>query len=594
MSSSVVNSEPIWFGPEQHPLFGWIHYPQSRLVRGGILLCPSLGIEGESSYLVFRELADLLSREEFLVLRFDYDGTGDSAGDQNDPDRLRAWLHSIYLAAHTIQATGVQHISVVGLRMGALLSAMEQNHHRLFDDVILWDPPLSGSSFLRQQFLLQLQVKAALLLNGQGENEILGMSLSSNTLEELASLSLANFNTSSVDRALILSRPDRPLPKPLHMELSGPHVSWGFTVGQSTLFEVPLVRSQTNRDDLSTIVNWLREGQTTTRYLCKSWHSANRPRVILSDSFITEFTTISKTTRTFFFTTATKLRPPNPPPLTIIFLNSGNLHHIGPARQWVQLSRVWASLGFQCIRLDLPGLGESRESNDTNTVVYPHNVASVLSDLFSSRKIAPSSALLVGLCSGADHALMLAGEMNLAGAFAINPSSRSYWTHLAAICICIRRFLSFTKDSPIFPIDSVATPPSRGPDLTVFRSVVRRLLDRSGSHHTPVLLQYSTNVIYELAWWFINSFIRRRHSTDALARIIHNGGRVLIIAAPDQACSIIRGERLRQFLEKRTGRLDINILPTLDHNLHLVRGREQASAIMTDYLLKYFGSERSK
>jgi len=594
MPSPVVNSEPIWFGSEQHPLFGWIHYPQSRLVRGGILLCSSLGIEGEASYVVFRELADLLSREEFLVLRFDYDGTGDSAGDQNDPDRLRAWLHSIYLAAHTIQATGVQHISVVGLRMGALLSTMAQNHHRLFDDMILWDPPLSGSSFLRQQFLLRLHVQAAPLFGDRGENEILGMSLSSNTVEELASLSLTDFNISSVRRTLILSRPDRPLPKPLHMELSGPDVSWGFTVGQSNLLEVPSLKFQSNHDDLSTIVNWLREGQTTTRYLCKNWHSANRPRVVLCNSLTTEFTTTSKATRTFFFTTTTAPGPLKPSPLTIIFLNSGSLHHIGPARQWVQLSRVWASLGFQCIRLDLPGLGESRESHDTNTIVYPENVTSVLSDLFSSREIAPSSALLVGLCSGADHALMLAGEMNLAGAFAINPSSRSYWRHPAAICIHIRRYLSSAKNTPIFPIDSVATPPSRTPDLTVLHSLVRRLRDRDGSHHTPVLLQYLTNVIYELAWWFINSFIRRRHSTDALARIIHNGGRVLMIVAPDEACGVIRGERLRQFLEKRTGRLDINILPNLDHNLHLIRGREQASRIMTDYLLKYFGSERDK
>jgi len=44
---------------------------------------------------------------------------------------------------------------------------------------------------------------------------------------------------------------------------------------------------------------------------------------------------------------------------TVLLLNAGLIHHIGPARLWVSLARRFAAAGMRCLRFDLSGLGDS-------------------------------------------------------------------------------------------------------------------------------------------------------------------------------------------------------------------------------------------
>ena len=57
-----------------------------------------MGEEGRAAHRTFRRLAEELAEAGIVALRFDYDGTGDSAGLQDDPDRVAAWLASIEAA----------------------------------------------------------------------------------------------------------------------------------------------------------------------------------------------------------------------------------------------------------------------------------------------------------------------------------------------------------------------------------------------------------------------------------------------------------------------------------------------------------------
>ena len=70
----------VWFGPETRPLFGWVSRPAGGLARGGAILCPPMGEEGRAAHRTFRRLAEELAAAGIVALRFDYDGTGDSAG----------------------------------------------------------------------------------------------------------------------------------------------------------------------------------------------------------------------------------------------------------------------------------------------------------------------------------------------------------------------------------------------------------------------------------------------------------------------------------------------------------------------------------
>ena len=88
----------VWFGPEERPLYGWVSTPAGGLVRGGAILCPPMGEEGRSAHRTFRRLAETLADQGIVALRFDYDGTGDSAGLQDDPDRVASWLASVEAA----------------------------------------------------------------------------------------------------------------------------------------------------------------------------------------------------------------------------------------------------------------------------------------------------------------------------------------------------------------------------------------------------------------------------------------------------------------------------------------------------------------
>jgi predicted alpha/beta hydrolase len=65
---------PTFFGPSGSPLFGVLHLPVDNQIRGGVLICGSLGKEGMDSVRLHRTLADGLARLGFGVLRFDYLG----------------------------------------------------------------------------------------------------------------------------------------------------------------------------------------------------------------------------------------------------------------------------------------------------------------------------------------------------------------------------------------------------------------------------------------------------------------------------------------------------------------------------------------
>ena len=67
---------PTFFGPSDSPLFGVLHLPVDNQIRGGVLICGSLGKEGMDSVRLHRILADGLARRGFAVLHFRLSGLG--------------------------------------------------------------------------------------------------------------------------------------------------------------------------------------------------------------------------------------------------------------------------------------------------------------------------------------------------------------------------------------------------------------------------------------------------------------------------------------------------------------------------------------
>ncbi len=98
-----------------------------------------------------------------------------------------------------------------------------------------------------------------------------------------------------------------------------------------------------------------------------------------------------------------KERPP-----TVLLINAGLLHHVGPYRLYTQLARNLADLGFTCLRFDLTGLGDS--SYPSNDSEHQHQAQRDISSAmdFMQREYHSRKFILCGLCSGADDAMIKA------------------------------------------------------------------------------------------------------------------------------------------------------------------------------------------
>src|SRR4051794_18965963 len=106
--------KPLFFGESSRQLFGAYEPPRPGSARKhAALLCYPGVQEYNMSHWAFRKLAVQLAREGLHVLRFDYYGTGDSAGTTQDgsPDR---WIADIRTAARElVDLSGVRTLSIV-------------------------------------------------------------------------------------------------------------------------------------------------------------------------------------------------------------------------------------------------------------------------------------------------------------------------------------------------------------------------------------------------------------------------------------------------------------------------------------------------
>lgn len=99
-------------------------------------------------------------------------------------------------------------------------------------------------------------------------------------------------------------------------------------------------------------------------------------------------------------------RPPPPDDPAIVILNAGVIHRAGHHRMTVTMSRILARAGYLTLRFDFSGIGDSEPRNDELSPVDSclADIKQALDWLEVDSKV--SRVILVGLCSGADHAVL--------------------------------------------------------------------------------------------------------------------------------------------------------------------------------------------
>jgi dienelactone hydrolase len=98
------------------------------------------------------------------------------------------------------------------------------------------------------------------------------------------------------------------------------------------------------------------------------------------------------------------------PPFVAVLTNSGVIPRSGPHRMNVHLARRFAAMGIPSIRFDMSGLGDSRRSSGTLPVVeqWVADTRSVMDEAQS--QFGCSRFFMVGFCSGAEVAHLVALE----------------------------------------------------------------------------------------------------------------------------------------------------------------------------------------
>lgn len=198
-----------FFGSSKEPLHGFFHPARgARLRDTGVLLCPSVPQEYMRMHWGFRRLADLISRQGFPVLRFDYYGTGDSSG-ATGAGSLEVWRDNIVTAVNELKdLSSAAKISAVGFRVGAPLAVTAPVH---FASLVLWDPVVDGTKYVAeldegQRRVLDQDPEAGRM----SREELLGYPFSAAMRSDLRAIDLSSADPPRAQRAkVLLSAPNR-------------------------------------------------------------------------------------------------------------------------------------------------------------------------------------------------------------------------------------------------------------------------------------------------------------------------------------------------------------------------------------------------
>ena len=106
---------------------------------------------------------------------------------------------------------------------------------------------------------------------------------------------------------------------------------------------------------------------------------------------------------------------------TILFLNAGLIHRVGPARLYVRLARAMAARGYLTLRFDMPGRGDSDGGRGPDSVAFGSGAEVQQAMDYLGAKRGSTRFVLIGICSGAANAVQAAEhEDRVVGAVLIN------------------------------------------------------------------------------------------------------------------------------------------------------------------------------
>lgn len=388
---------PIQFGRS----CGWYHASSS--VDKVVIICGSIGFEALALHRPMRIFADSLANRGFGVLRFDYPGVGDAAGEDSEPNLLDAWLSTITLAVDWIRSKiDPTEIVLCGIHFGALLATLAAVHIGDFTRLVLMAPVTSGYKYIRSQ---KLSAKLSLGLPGIMVNNYLDLKaqrLHASTIEAISNVDLLLLKKAPASEVLIMT------PEGISLDAF-----------QRRLCDLDANVTQAkfiNFRDLMREAHVNETPQTTfeqvSSWLKGSSHSPALKQTPVPDSGLVLETCLERRVQ-FLSAEGHHLvgvicEPLGRAPTSrLIIVNTGGEPHYGSTRFAVMLSRLMAFHDVATLRFDLAGLGDSRKAGDDHRPhAYSNHTSDILAAIDWMQAPNGSPLCLFGVCSGAYQAMM--------------------------------------------------------------------------------------------------------------------------------------------------------------------------------------------
>jgi len=422
MKNAQIQRIPFYIEMGKDVLLAWCHLPEHPTDHA-VVICPPVGHEFVNSYRGLRHLADGFAEKGITAFRMEYQGVGDSSGLDTDPDRLQKWLDSIEQTVNFIkEKCEIKKISLLGLRMGAMLASMVSNKLEI-ENLMCWVPVVEGKRYIREMLALQKTGENADLDVDNTTLEGGGFLITRETMNELLSISLTKI-IPNAKHVFLFNTDDLPIPNQLietwsnqnfqftNKTLSGyaemmatPHNS---KVPHYAIEEITSIKI--DRSTLDKNIFYKLKNYQQTRFDCYTYGSTAKESIDAGGFPMTEILCQIPNTPLFGVFSLPLLRDTESKP-TVLLLNAGSVHRMGPNRNYVYITRELLSLGYKVFRLDFLGLGDSihpslDKENDPYMPEALDNIQCTIDYLKTNHNT--NEIILMGICSGAYSAFQFA------------------------------------------------------------------------------------------------------------------------------------------------------------------------------------------
>jgi alpha-beta hydrolase superfamily lysophospholipase len=408
--------------------FGVLHPAAGRR---GVLICSTMGDEALNVYRPLAFLAEQFAAAGSPTLRLEYYGAGDSGGEDGEPGRFQTWLNGIAAGVRWLRETcGVGPVTLVGVRVGAVLAARAACDLDDIEALVLLSPVPSGRRFLRELILRANTTAEIWQVEPRIEDgrwfEAHGLRLDRPTRDALERLDLAKLPCCPAPRALVLDQSGGSAGGIVAERLQrlGVEVTSEAADGLESMLRDPY-ENAVPHDAIARVMNWHDASLSRFAGECRpSLYPLPRTgeeESVLATDYGMETPIRFDSAGSLFGILSTPAHPRGTAP-PVLIANTGANPRSGNARGAVATARWLAANGIASLRMDGAGIGDSAiETGERGQPYASQGDRDLTAGIDELVRRFASPVLLLGMCSGAFHALRVACEdRRVAGLILVN------------------------------------------------------------------------------------------------------------------------------------------------------------------------------